>query len=246
MDVVLVVSKRRVRDIRPRDAVALVVLLGSRHDGGVIADRDGLAGVGLGGDVEGLPRVARLFGATTVVGQEEDQRVVHHAALLQRVDDVADRLVHQLDLCRIDLHAARLPLLVRSLIPRQLRRIAFAHAGGLVHHSHLAHALQALVPEGVPPHVVAPLVLRNGLFRGMQGPVGRGEGHVEEERGIRALVERLADELRGVLANRGRVVEVRAGVLGVVAARERYRVVKRARAVDRAEELVESALHRPV
>ena len=74
----------------------------------------------------------------------------------------------------------------------------------------------------------------------------RGEWHVQEERGVGVLVQCLAYELRGILADRSRVIEVRPRILGLVAARERDRIVEGARTVNGAEELVEPALHRPV
>ena len=50
-----------------------------------------------------------VLGAGAVVGEEDDERVVELAGLLERGEDAADALVHAVDLRRVDLHAAQRP-----------------------------------------------------------------------------------------------------------------------------------------
>ncbi len=253
----LVQPEGGVGHVRPRDPVALVRVVRARHDGRIeIADLDRLAvervvTAHLLGTVEDVVVPAGrvdLLGASPVVRQEEDERIVEHAPLLELADDPPDVGVQDLDLGGVDLHAPELPRLVRLVLPGGHAMVPLRERPLRVDDPHGGLPLVARLSQLVPAHVEAPLRALDGVLGGVQGPVRGGERGVEEERLVRLLLQVIADEPGGVVTQRVRVVEARLHlVLGrIVAERERLGLEVAVRAVDVPEIPVEPTLQRPV
>ena len=112
MHPVLVEPKRRVRQVRPRRAIALIGVFASRHQGRIVAEMNRLTRPCLRlGDHQLVDQFLRgdalgnVLGAGAVVGQEDDQGVVELTGLFQSRDDEADDLVHAVDMGGIEVHA---------------------------------------------------------------------------------------------------------------------------------------------
>ena len=259
VDPVLVEAERRVGEVGPGGAVALVGVLRAGHAQDVVAEVHRLAAA------RGAPRDHQLvdqlvdrrvqrnvLGAGAVVGEEDDQRVVELAGLLERGEDPADALVHAVDLRRVDLHAAQRPgaelRVGLGLAPRRLARVALGQLPVLLEQARGDELVEPRLAKRVPAGVEPALVLRDVLLVGMQRPVRRGVGDVLEERLVRPLLGVALDVLDRLVADRVGVEEafgMRLVLDVLVAAGQRVRVVEAAGADDRAVELVEAALQRP-
>ncbi len=263
---VLVEAKRRVAHVGPVLAVGDVGILRARHHPGPHEHRravarlpgnhvqaHGVCGDGFHSRRSGPFRTgppADFFLAGAVVLQEEDQRVVQLSGPAQFGDDPPDPLVHPVDHRRVDLHAPRLPRLVRHAVPiAHLRRQVPIGPD----QAQLLQPLETLPPNGLVAAVVFALVLGDLLGRGVHGPMGGRVGHVEEQRLIGPALAVVADEPDGVVGDRVGVVEpgglvVRVGERGDhrVIARQRAGIVVASRSADRAVESLEAPLERPV
>ena len=252
---VLVEPERRVRQVGPGRAVTLIGVLGARHAAGVVAEVHRFAAARvLARDHQLVDELidrhpfGDVFGAGAVVGQEDDQRVVELAVVLQFLDDAAYALVHAVDLRGVNLHAAQQPAFVLDLGPGRLRGIARGQLPVVGQHTGFHQAIEALLAQRVPARVETAFVLGDVLIVRVQRPVRRGIGHVLEERRVGMLSVVVADEAHRLVADRIGVEEsVSTGLmLGIrVAARQRVGVVEAAGADDGAVESVEAALQRP-
>ena len=133
-----------------------------------------------------------VLGAGAVVGEEDDQRVVELAGLLERSEDPADALVHAVDLRRVDLHAAQRPgaelRVGLGLAPGRLGRVALGQLPVRLQQAGSDELVEPLLAQLVPAGVEAALVLGDVLLVGVQRPVRRGVGDVFEERLVRVLL----------------------------------------------------------
>ena len=216
VDPVLVEPERRIRQVGPGGAVALIGVFAARHQRGIVAEANRLAGPCLGlGDHQLVDQLARgdavgnVLGAGAVVGQEDDQGVVELAGFLQRREDAADALVHAVDLRGIDLHAAQRPFAVLGFGPRRLGRIAVGQLPVRMDDAVLDQLLQPPFAQGVPPRVELALVLGDVLVMGMQRPMRRGVGDILKERRVGIFPLVLADIGGGLVADRVGIEEGR-------------------------------------
>ena len=256
MDPVLVEAERGVAGVGPVGAVALVARLRSRQHARVVADGDRAAVQGLPRYRQAVPAVGQDLGAAAVVGQEEDQGVVETAGFLECRHDLANAPIHAVDLGGIDLHRALEPgpFLAGNIRPGGHARVALGDRPVGFDQPEFDQPLAPFGADRVPAGGVAAPVAGDVLRQRVQRPVGRGVGHVEEERIVAALALRVvAHEARRVLGDCVRVVVD--GGFGVVRRREfdgfvvfgeGDRVVEAAGAMNRAVEAVEAALPRPV
>ena len=256
VDPVLVEAERGVAGVGPVGAVALVARLGAWQHLRVVADRHRAAVEGLTWDREAGPPFRQNLGATAVVGQEQDQRVVETAGLLQRRDDLAYAPIHAVDLGGIDLHRALEPgpFLAGNVLPGEHARVALGDRPVGLDQPEFDQPPAPFGADRVPAGGVTAPVAGDVLRQRVQRPVGRGVGHVEEERIVASFALRVVThEARRVLGDCVRVVVD--GGLGVVRRREFHgfvvfgegdRVVEAAGAMNRAVETVEAALPRPV
>ena len=183
------------------------------------------------------------FGTATVVGQEEDQRVVEGVAPRKRCDDAADRLVHAVDLGGIDGHAQRLPVRIAALVKGPRLGVARTDRPAAVDEPGIALGFVPGRPDGVPAATVDVGITGDVLLPGMQRPMRCRERDVAEER--RPGVERSFDPRDRVLADGVGVVEVRGrGTDEGLAVHQRVGIPERTGTVQRAVEVVEAALRR--
>ena len=197
VDPVLVEPERRVREVGPGGAVALVGVLAAGHDARVVAEAHGLAGARRRlGDHQLVDELLRcdalrdVLRAGAVVGQEDDQGVLELAGLLERLNDAADALVHAVDLRRIDLHAAQQPFAMLRLGPRRLGRIAVGQPPGGMDDAVLHQAREPLLAQPVPARVEPALVFGDVLLVRVQRPVRSRVGDVLEERRFGMILAR--------------------------------------------------------
>ena len=168
--------------------------------------------------------------ARTVVAREQNERVVERIQRLEGGEDPADLAVHRLDHRCMDRHLRGLELLLlgREIGPWKrpvhlTRTELVERVGlGLVGRPHVAlrlgcrcgrdlHALQTAgprLPHRVPSGPIPLPVLPDQLLRCLERKVRRRERHVVEKR-LASMVGPVATQaLDGVVANRGRRVEV--------------------------------------
>ncbi len=89
VDPMLEQAKRRVRCVRPRQAVARERTVGAQDDHS---------------SAPSLEPERSAFRATAIVGQEDDERVVELVRGLQGVDDFPEALIDAVDLGRVNRH----------------------------------------------------------------------------------------------------------------------------------------------
>lgn len=266
---VLVFAEGGIAHIRPAAAIADVsIRCAGQH---AVALPHGIAIAGLFGDhvrLQGggshrrergfvgarcgdlLGTAAHGFGATAVILQEKDERVVVDLLAFQFSDHAAYALVHAINHCGIDFHTAGFERLVLHIAPflGLWGEIPFR-----VDDAELFQAFPAHVAGGLVAAVVFAFVFGDVGFLGVHGPVGGGVGEVDEERLVLMLLGVVSDEARGVICERvrvvillGLVILVRVGGDELVIADEGVGVVEAASAVDGAVEALEAALQRPV
>lgn len=264
---VFVFAEGCVADIGPAATVADVGISWAGHD--AVALADGVAVAGLGGNHIGLEEIlgkgrqggavsagdewgftADGFGAATIVLEVEDEGVLELAVAFESIDQAADALVHAVEHCGIDLHAAGLPGFVFDCIP-----IFFEWWDGPMvgYETELPHFFDASLADRAIAEIVAAFVFGDVGRFGVHGPVGGGVGDVEEKGLVRLVLMVLGDEACGVVVDGvGVVIEVGlvvwicvGGDEGVVAD-EGVGIVKAACAVDGAVEAIESALQGPI
>lgn len=241
---------------------------GGRRDAALVGELFPLAEGGVGGVGPGFPIRRKgagaagdggsgglfptdvFLGAAAVVGEEHDKGVVGLPRALNFGEYASDALVHAVDLGRIDGHA-EVPFLLVGLgkrVPGGDVGIAGGDAGGAIKEAHGELAFMALAAEDVPTLHVFSAVLFDVFGQGVEGPVGRGIGEVEEI-GI-GLGGGFADHADGVIGEG--VGHVKVGVIGGVgfgvkghfAAAAQFEVA--GGAGDEAEVAVEAAVGGPV
>ena len=201
-------------------------------------------------DLVGVGLPAITLGATSVVLEIDEQRVLQSALPFQLRGDAPDAPIHGLDHRGIDLHALDFPLAVLDGIP-------LAHGGrhfpAGIEHAEFPCPFEPRLPDGVVAGGVAALVAGDVLRQRVHGPVRAGVGDVEEERLLGMVLGVILHELHRVVADGiGVVILLRLVVRIVergdelVVAAKRGRIVKTPRAGDRAVEAVKAALHGPV
>ena len=163
-------------------------------------------------------------------------------------NDAPDALVHPIDLRRVHLHAALLPILVRGLLPRRLGRVTVGDRPRRIDDSLGTHPLQALLPQPVPAGREPAPVTLDVLRMGMERPMRRCVGGVEEKRGVGSAIAVFADVVGGLVADRVGEEEILGQarhVDGVVVLGQRSRLPVVGRAPENPEVAVEAALAGP-
>ena len=144
--------------------------------------------------------------------QEQDQSVLVLAVLLKRINKTPDSLIHTVEHCSIDFHAARLPFLVFDVAPiASLRRNLPAR----VEQANLLHLFKACGSDGVVASVVSAFDFCDVRFLGMHGPVRRGVSHIKKEWSVVVLLMMLGDELGCMVVDSIGVIELFWLVLGI-------------------------------
>ena len=120
--------------------------------------------------------------ASSVIGEENHQRILFQAEAAQRGQHAPHPLVHAVHHCRIDGHAQGPVRLVIGLIPRRHIGIARRQPPFRVDDALAQQARITLIAKRVPsPDVGAP-VLRDVLGPCVQRPVRRGIGQIQQKR----------------------------------------------------------------
>ena len=159
---------------------------------------------GLFGQVVPLSVRSVLNVATPVVDGEESERVVQLPGLAQVIDDLSDDPVHDGHLGGIHLHPALLPSLVLFILPRGDVCMAGGELDLGADDPEFLHPLEPLPAQLIPTCGELPLVFLDFAGGGMEGPMGGGEGKVEEKGFV---LGRLLEEGDSLLADRiGEVV----------------------------------------
>ena len=264
---VFVFAERRVAHVGPASAVGNVGIRAARHHSVALANGPAVAGL-FGLTVELLiipahgrkPRCARAndgvgaashqFGATAVVLQEENQRVLPLPLRLQLRNDPSNALVHAVDLRGIDLHATALKGFVLHGFPL-LGRTPLGPS--LIQHAQPFQLRPARGADVLVSAVVTALVFCNVGVLGMQRPVRRRECGVEEEWLSLVVAAVLPEELHRVIRDGVGVIELLRLILRVVCdsddlvvPHQRTGIKVAARAVNGAIVTIEAALQWPV
>ena len=194
VDPVLVQAERRVREVRPGGAVALVGVLRAGHALGVVAEVHRLAVA----RVRPARSSACSTSSSTVTssGMSSAQAPLSARKMTSVLsswpvfssarEDAADALVHAVDLRRVDLHAAQQP--APCARPRVhggcvgSRSVSFQCSSRM---PDCDQPVEPLLAQRVPALVEAALVLGDVLVVRVQRPVRRGVGDVLEERLVR-------------------------------------------------------------
>lgn len=137
--------------------------------------------------------------------REEYERVVEGALRFEGVEDRADRLIHSVDLCRINRHPQRLPLRIARRVERPSILVARTDLPTPIDEAGITLCLVSPGSHRIPADAIFRLVERDLFFARMQRPMRRGEGHVAEE-GPAVIALDLID---GSPTDRVGVVEVR-------------------------------------
>ena len=250
----LVIAKRRVRQIRPGAAIARVGVLSSRYDRRLVAHSHPPFVTCLDPqDVRPLLEAFESherqgFVGRAVVGKEDHQRVFEVMRLRQCAKDLAYALIHPVDLRSVDFHAPGLPLLVLGLVPSGLGRIPVAQRGRVVEDIKLAQAPHPTFAQNVPALVECTPVFRNVLLTGVQRPVRRGVRDIKKERLPGRTRVMIANECSGLGGYGIGVKKVRPESLVFhvdLASRQRARLEIGATSGQGAEETVEAPARRP-
>ncbi len=136
------------------------------------------------------------FGTAAVIGEEHYQRIFFGADFLDFVEDLADAVIHPLNLRCVDGHFQIQQFLVLFIIPGPRRRIAWGHLPLAADKPHFYHPLIALLPQFVPALQVFAFILCDILRPGVQRPVRSGVCQVKEERFFPPPIS--VDKLHGV------------------------------------------------
>ena len=135
------------------------------------------------------------LGVAAVVRQEQDERVIEHAALLERRDQPPHRRVHVRHASGVDGHDVIEAVLLRlaQRVPRRHLVGARRERPGFVHHAEFLLPGVALLAELVPADLVLAAELGDLVRRRLQREMRRVIGQVEQE-GLLGR-ERLVNEL---------------------------------------------------
>ncbi len=209
---------------------------------GSLPTRDRPAVAGRLGECAPLPVPFDLLGAAAVVGQEQDERVAPGGPTARSLSTIRpDTPIHPLDLGRVDGHAPRLPVLVGGHPPRRLpadREGVSGHRASTIPRSIIRRCRSSR--RASQPRRVRIADAGDVLGGGVQRPVGRRVGDVEEERAGRRgeLVEGVDGGLGGDRV--GEEVARPRGPDRLVVADQRDGVVVAGGPVDDAVEMVEA------
>ena len=137
---------------------------------------------------------------------------------------------------------------MRCLVPRRLRRIPIGNRPRRIDDPHGAHPLQALFPQPVPAGRESAPVPLDVLGMGMQWPMRRRVGGVEEERCVGSVYSVFADVVGGMVADRVGEEEILGQTLdvdGIVVPSQRFGLPVVGRAPENPEVSAEAALAGP-
>ena len=137
------------------------------------------------------------FGVAAVVAQEQDQRVVEHAAVAETGHEAAHARVDALDHRGVDGHDRVEPVTVgvRERVPRGHVGRPRRERPDRIDEPHLDLPPVPLLAEPVPAGPITAAVPSDHVGRCLEREVGRPVGHVEEKR--HRLPERVIHELQG-------------------------------------------------
>ena len=186
MDIGFVTAHGSILGVRPVMSNASVGHGSAHWDIVFVAHCDRLTGfLGLGQYVIGrVPSVStEVFWACSVIVKIDDECILHSLRFLKGFEECSHCLIHVINHCCIDCHVTDAPGLVVYGVP--WLDPVFPRGQGpalLVDDSHLEHAGISFPAQFLPSALVGLEVFADGFLRGMDGPMGGGEGNVLKER----------------------------------------------------------------